>query len=128
MGRWVPLERIRELCGPLVSVVPGSEPKGFGPAEYARSSGASGTVGFIAALSQGFCGRCNRLRLTSSGRLLPCLAGVAGLDIAPLLRSAGRAGELADAFRRAAALKPDRHRMTEAACRPHDAVMCSVGG
>ncbi|MBI5881789.1 MAG: GTP 3',8-cyclase MoaA [Elusimicrobia bacterium] len=128
MRRRVPFDRVRELCGPLESVLAGEEPRGFGPAEYFRSPGAAGTVGFISALSRGFCGRCNRLRLTSQGRLLSCLAGEAGLDLAPLLRAPGRAGELGEAFRKGAAMKPDRHRMEEGGCKPRPAVMCSVGG
>ena len=35
--------------------------------------GAKGNVGLISALSDKFCGNCNRMRLTSDGRLKPCL-------------------------------------------------------
>ncbi|MBI5208484.1 MAG: GTP 3',8-cyclase MoaA [Elusimicrobia bacterium] len=127
MGRRVPLDDIRRRCGPLEPLAPGGEPSGFGPAEYVRSPGCLGTIGFISALSRGFCGRCNRLRLTSQGRLVSCLAGEEGLDLAPLL-GAGDKGGLAEAFRRAAEMKPLRHRMAEGACRPREAVMCSMGG
>jgi cyclic pyranopterin phosphate synthase len=44
-----------------------------GPADYYRLEGARGTIGFIGALSNHFCARCNRLRLTASGQLRGCL-------------------------------------------------------
>jgi cyclic pyranopterin phosphate synthase len=44
-----------------------------GPAQRYKFEGAVGEVGFIPALSQHFCNKCNRLRLTASGHLRPCL-------------------------------------------------------
>ncbi len=35
--------------------------------------GAKGNVGLISALSDKFCGSCNRLRITSDGKIKPCL-------------------------------------------------------
>ena len=51
----------------------GTSPDGGGPAKYYTFEGAKGTVGFISPLSRHFCGDCNRLRLTSEGRIRPCL-------------------------------------------------------
>lgn len=53
----------------------------------AGADGLRGTVGFIAATSTPFCGGCTRLRLTSRGRLIQCLARGEGDDIRPLLAS-----------------------------------------
>jgi len=44
-----------------------------GPAKYYQIKGGQGTIGFITALSQHFCKTCNRIRLTSEGKLRPCL-------------------------------------------------------
>ena len=52
-------------------------------------AGRSTIVGFIAPCSQPFCDACRRLRLTSSGQLLGCLAQRHGRNIRPLLDSAG---------------------------------------
>jgi len=63
-----------------------------GPAECFRLSGAPGTVGFIGALSSHFCARCNRLRLTASGQLRPCLLSSYEIDLRkPLREGAERA-------------------------------------
>jgi cyclic pyranopterin phosphate synthase len=49
-------------------------------------AGLAGTVGFIASETQPFCEACNRLRLTSTGWLIPCLARGGGRVVRDLLR------------------------------------------
>lgn len=44
-----------------------------GVAHRYRLDGAKGTVGIISPVSHSFCGECNRIRVTSEGRLKPCL-------------------------------------------------------
>src|SRR3989339_681563 len=46
---------------------------GSGAAKLYKIKGAMGTLGFVSAVSQPFCGSCNRLRLTSDGKLRSCL-------------------------------------------------------
>ena len=48
--------------------------------------GRRGVIGFISPETQPFCRGCRRLRLTSTGRLITCLARGQGPDIAHLLR------------------------------------------
>lgn len=50
------------------------------------SAGHCGVVGLISSESRPFCRGCTRLRLTSTGRLVSCLARGAGPDIRGLLR------------------------------------------
>ena len=56
-----------------------------GVAKLYRLPGAKGNIGLISPVSAHFCGECNRLRLTSDGKLKPCLHApdeynVKGLD------------------------------------------------
>jgi cyclic pyranopterin phosphate synthase len=44
-----------------------------GPAKSFRYGDYPGRISFISAVSRGFCGSCNRLRLTSKGDLVGCL-------------------------------------------------------
>jgi molybdenum cofactor biosynthesis protein A len=44
-----------------------------GPATSYSVAGAPGRISFISAVSRCFCGTCNRLRLTSAGKLMGCL-------------------------------------------------------
>ncbi|MEA1939076.1 MAG: GTP 3',8-cyclase MoaA [Candidatus Caldatribacteriota bacterium] len=57
-----------------------------GPAKYFQIEGGKGTVGFINALSQHFCKTCNRIRLTSEGKLRPCLFSDKEVDIKKAIR------------------------------------------
>ena len=58
-----------------------------GPAKYFQIEGGKGTVGFINALSQHFCKTCNRIRLTSEGKLRPCLFSNKEIDIKSEIRN-----------------------------------------
>jgi cyclic pyranopterin phosphate synthase len=46
-----------------------------------------GTIGFIPSITEPFCGNCDRVRLTSDGRLLTCLFEKSGYDLRGMLRS-----------------------------------------
>ncbi|MBO4368766.1 MAG: GTP 3',8-cyclase MoaA [Desulfovibrio sp.] len=59
-----------------------------GPAVMYTLSGGRGRIGFISALSDHFCGSCNRLRITSEGALRLCLFDDREIPLRPLLRNA----------------------------------------
>ena len=128
-SQYVPSREIRanieaEL-GPLeAAVLPGN-----GPARYWRVAGASGTIGFISPISQHFCATCNRLRLASDGKLLPCLftAPEAEIDLRSPLRAGADDDALADLFRVAIAAKPAGHDLDRRAV-PTCRLMSRVGG
>ena len=58
-----------------------------GPAKRYQLGATQGEVGFIGAVSQHFCKSCNRLRLTSEGKLRPCLFKDEEIDIRIPLRT-----------------------------------------
>ncbi|GAG38303.1 unnamed protein product, partial [marine sediment metagenome] len=91
-----------------------------GPANYFRIKGAKGTVGFITALSQHFCETCNRIRLTSEGKLRPCLFSNKGIDIKKTIRKLARDKKndrflrkeiIKDKLKEAVKLKPVGHKL-----------------
>ena len=60
---------------------------GNGPADVWQIPGAKGTLGFISQMSDCFCDRCNRVRLSADGWLRPCLLNEAGqIDLKTALR------------------------------------------
>lgn len=75
------------LLGPLQQA---ESPGGWGPARYYRLPGHQGTIGFISAVSDHFCGACNRLRLTADGRLMSCLFSNDEIGIRPALAARDR--------------------------------------
>lgn len=52
-----------------------------------RMEGGLGRIGFITSMSQHFCGTCNRLRLTSDGKIKVCLFGATELSLRDAMRS-----------------------------------------
>lgn len=84
---YVPTSRVREIIerehGRLSPVLTGSVD---GPASCFKILGAAGTIGFISGRSSTFCNDCNRLRLTSEGRVKPCLYSAQSYDIKKVIR------------------------------------------
>lgn len=62
--------------------------QGNGPADVFQIPGAKGTLGFISQMSECFCDRCNRMRLSADGWLRPCLLNETGqIDLKTPLRT-----------------------------------------
>ncbi|HET9934731.1 MAG TPA: GTP 3',8-cyclase MoaA [Polyangiaceae bacterium] len=59
-----------------------------------RYRDGAGEVGVIASVTQPFCGACQRLRLSSEGKLYTCLFGRTGYDLRARLRSGASDEEL----------------------------------
>ncbi|HYG76899.1 MAG TPA: GTP 3',8-cyclase MoaA [Planctomycetota bacterium] len=116
-------QRIRARFGELEPLEVGE--KMLGPAEVFRIRGAAGRIGFISAMSAPFCRLCDRLRLTATGEVRSCLLDGGGLSLKPILRGGGTRREIINAFRQAAALKPEVHK-DWAAIPP--ASMSRIGG
>ena len=66
------------------------ERRGNGPAHYYASAALDGRIGMIDAVSHKFCAGCNRVRLTATGFLKPCLCYGEGTDLRPLLCQPGQ--------------------------------------
>ena len=95
-----------------------------GVAKLYRLPGAQGNIGLIRAVSRHFCAACNRIRLTSDGKLKPCLHSdqeypIKGLDEDGMRRM----------MREAILAKPACHDPLSAAERSHAGrSMNEIGG
>lgn len=69
---WVPSEELRQQIRDRWGLME-SNVRGNGPADVFQIPGALGTLGFISQMSECFCDRCNRMRLSADGWLRPCL-------------------------------------------------------
>ena len=74
-----------------------------------RVPGYRGTIGFIASMSEKFCGSCDRLRLTADGALKVCLFGRAEVSLRDMLRAGASDRELEEAIRNAVLRKKAAH-------------------
>ena len=99
-----------------------------GPADYYTLEGYQGRIGFISALSNCFCGTCNRLRLTSDGKLMPCLHSKIEVNVRPYLKEKDLDG-LRDAIHGAIELKPSGHKLSNGKQVSDDGrYMSQIGG
>ena len=63
---------------------------------YRFTDGAPGRIGFIAPVSNPFCGACSRLRLTADGNVRPCLFSTKEWSVMTVLRGGASDAELAN--------------------------------
>ena len=114
--RFLPASVVPERC-------PDLQPIGEGAVttEY-RVPGWVGTVGLITPLSHRFCSRCDRIRITSDGRLKPCLHSDQEI---PLRGLHGQA--LIEAIEAGIAAKPQHHQLESGRTGTHRD-MNQIGG
>ncbi|MCC5614241.1 GTP 3',8-cyclase MoaA [Nostoc sp. CHAB 5836] len=85
-----------------------SQVRGAGPADVFQIPGAKGTLGFISQMSECFCDRCNRMRLSADGWLRPCLLNETGqIDLKTALRSGIDTAQLQEQVRHLLGIKPE---------------------
>ena len=101
-------------CDRVLQVLPQLEklPYDGADAKLYTMPDALGSVGLISPLSNHFCARCDRIRLTADGKLKPCLHSaqelpIKGLDFA----------EMKEQFRQAILAKPACHGELSERCR-----------
>jgi cyclic pyranopterin phosphate synthase len=99
-----------------------------GPVERYRFKSAKGEIGFIGALSHHFCPSCNRIRLTSDGKVRPCLFSDDEVDIKSALRTGGSPESLKEIFLQAIAKKPRQHYTGELEGQEVVRAMSMIGG
>jgi cyclic pyranopterin phosphate synthase len=101
--------------------------EGHGPAKYYLLGRTGALVGFIGALTNlDFCESCNKVRLTSDGKLRPCLGDHLETDLKPALRPQISDENLSALFQKTLNQKPAEH--TFRANYQPQRVMTAIGG
>jgi cyclic pyranopterin phosphate synthase len=106
-GQFLSLGQVRRGLEDRWTLTPTIKRTG-GPARYVRVEETGGTLGFITPMTHNFCGDCNRVRMTCTGRLYLCLGQDDHADLAGALAEGGEAAVEA-AIRAAVARKPGAH-------------------
>lgn len=83
---FLPLAAVRRRLEVLGDLSPLPAADTAGPARLWAVPGFKGELGFISPMSQHHCSSCNRLRLTASGRLRPCLLRDEEMDLKKAVR------------------------------------------
>ena len=113
---------IERKYGPLSGAVMNH---GNGPAEYYKVPGSAGTIGFISGRSSNFCRLCSRLRLTSDGKIMPCLYSARAYDLKALIRLGQSDRQIRSYINRIIAEKADYTKYSSA---KEEFSMCKIGG
>lgn len=105
--RFVPLTRVFEALSARFPLYRATHRTG-GPARYWQVEGTATRLGLISPLTANFCDGCNRVRLTTEGKLYMCLGHDDQVDLKAALRDGGIDG-LDAAIDRGLLRKPARH-------------------
>ncbi len=105
--RFVPLTAVFADLATRFTLDPSDHNSG-GPARYWRVSPWGTKLGLISPLTNNFCATCNRVRLTTEGKLFMCLGHDDQVDLKGAIREGGLAA-LDAALDAAMDRKPERH-------------------
>lgn len=119
LDQYLPLDHVRARLEQRWTLTDSAVMTG-GPARYVDVKETGGKLGFITPHTHNFCDGCNRLRVTTTGQLYPCLGGGERVDLRAALRSDNPQDRLAAALDEAMRIKPERHhfRMDERGAAP----------
>jgi cyclic pyranopterin phosphate synthase len=128
--RFLSQAQLIALLGTRVSPDGGSSIEGQGPARYlSAADGTQRKVGFITAVSNEFCGTCNRIRITARGDLRACLASRKASSLRDIMRAGGDDLDVAWAVHEALGSKLVGHFFGDQSEREHTHVgMSLIGG
>ena len=93
-----------------------------------RYADEGGLVGFIDPVSQPFCDRCDRLRLTADGQFRNCLFSTTEWDVRALVRGGGDDAEIARLLGECVAAKRAAHGIGSSAFERPARAMYQIGG
>ncbi len=119
------VEMLSKEIGPMEEI-PDADVRA--PATEFRFKDGIGQVGFIASVSKPFCLNCNRIRLTSDGKLRYCLFAVEETDVRDLMRGGGSDEAIAAAIAENVRQKWLGHQINTQKFVPPPRPMYSIGG
>lgn len=96
------------------------------PARYYQKEGNSGLVGLINPISCNFCSNCNRIRLTSDGKIKPCLHSDEEIDLLDAIRN--HPEDVGEVIKQGVINKPKEHHINDIGFMPVMRDMNKIGG
>ncbi len=99
-----------------------------GPCAIYHIPSAGGTIGFIGAVSEPFCRRCNRIRITPDGKLRGCLFSDEEIDLLAPIRNGASDEDLHEIVGTVLSQKPEQHSLGSSEYAAPRRTMCQIGG
>lgn len=118
------IERINAIG---VRLIPVGHHDGQAADRYRFADGL-GEIGFISSVSEPFCEHCNRVRLTSDGKLRTCLFSLRETDLKSLLRGGTTDDEIAEVIIQAVWKKEEGHLINRPGFVRPERTMSQIGG
>lgn len=119
------IETLSREVAPLIEI-PDRDPRA--PATEYRFADGVGRIGIVASVSRPFCMNCNRIRLTSDGKIRYCLFAIEETDVKGLLRSGAPDEQIAAAIRGNVLQKWMGHEINTHRFVPPPRPMNAIGG
>ncbi len=119
------IERIERGIGKKLTPV---EYHGTQPADRFVFEDGIGELGFISSVSEPFCDRCNRIRITADGKLRTCLFSLTETDLRTLVRGEVSDDEIARVIVDAVWKKEAGHRINQPDFVKPERTMSQIGG
>ncbi|MDD5773537.1 MAG: GTP 3',8-cyclase MoaA [bacterium] len=110
-GSFIPVETIKLIIENKYGKLIPFKKKYGGPADSFKLKDSKGTLGFISPISSCFCEDCNRLRLTSDGKLRLCLFSDTEVDVKNMIRNGANEKDLINMIKQAVSEKPKQHNL-----------------
>ncbi|MFH0924660.1 MAG: GTP 3',8-cyclase MoaA [bacterium] len=126
--RYVPNNELISKISDWEPLIPISIDSKGGPAQVYRFKNGCGKIGFISPISNHFCAKCNRLRLTADGHLRGCLFSDQEIDICSSLRARVGDSELKKLILSAIRHKPKKHYLEQKLDNCCERPMSEIGG
>lgn len=114
------VEEILEKHPELISIKDESK-----VASVYKLPGAKGSVGLISPVSCKFCSECNRIRLTATGTIKPCLHSAEEINLKPYLNDEKK---LIEVIEDTVYNKPEEHHLETEGKSDTDRMMFQIGG
>lgn len=102
--------------------------RGSEPADGYVFEDGEGEIGFISSVSRPFCEHCNRVRITSDGKLRTCLFSLGETDLRKLLREGANDHEIGDVIVDAVSRKERGHLINKQGFIKPARTMSQIGG
>lgn len=101
---------------------------GAQPADRYRFEDGLGEIGFISSVSEPFCDHCNRIRITSDGRLRTCLFSLTETDLKSMVRGGAADDEIRAQVVKAVWNKEEGHLINRPGFVRPERTMSQIGG
>ena len=118
------ITRIEDHFPKLVPI----EYHGAQPADRFRFEDGKGELGFISSVSEPFCSHCNRIRITSDGKLRTCLFSLHETDLKSMMRNGKNDETISDAIVAAVWKKEEGHLINQPGFVKPERTMSQIGG